>query len=194
MINHLLNLSFAKLGGEDVAPDEKKYADFTVWYIRPDGTLYSIVNNGDFVNECKQRVCSEMKDKLTDAEELIEGILKESQPPCMHRFSRYQDIKLTSIGALKWRGNLPPDNEVSKEAATTWFNRAGLKDWLDNAPSKGKLSAELHEILGKPTKRKKAIVRDFFCGPTSDSFWHWLEANAEKERITASSILAQKFM
>jgi hypothetical protein len=81
-----------------------------------------MVNNEAFVAERKQRVHHETKSAVTDTEELIAGLLQESQPPCMHRFSRYQDIKLASIGALRWRGNLPPDDEAPKDAAATWFD------------------------------------------------------------------------
>lgn len=187
LVDHLLNCDLAKLAGHDVEPDEEEYIDFTEWYRRPDGFFYSEDTKGTFVEECRERVRSEIE-LFSQAEELIAGILKESQPPCMHRFSRYQDIKLASIGALKWRGNLPSDEEAPKYAATNWFDDASLDGWLAGIPPKSQLQIKIYKALGIPTERKKSMVRDFFYSQRATQGWHWLEKTAEKRGTKAHSI------
>jgi hypothetical protein len=119
-------------------------------------------------------------------EELISNLLKISQPACQHRFSRYQDVKITSIGAHKWRGAVPPDDEAPKRQAAGWFERASLDGWLAGLPPETSLSRTLYDALGTRTERKRAIVRDFFCGPPVGA-WDWLELNAQRCGLTASA-------
>lgn len=103
-MNHLMNTGLAKMG-ESTESENLEYADFTRWW--PDFVWYTAEDKVAFIEECKQRVYDEMVESPKDAEELLSGILKYSQPPCMYRFTRYQDIKISSIGALKC-ANAPP--------------------------------------------------------------------------------------
>ena len=183
----LLHSSLAKLSGH-CDPDKRVYVDFTPWYSRHDGTEYSSESYPSLIEHLRQNVRREMESPSEDTEELIAGILKVSQPACQHRFSRYQDIKITSIGALKWRGNIPPDVDVPKYEARDWFEKkADLKGWLNGVPPTTDLLARLYDALGTPTERKKAIVRDFFCGPPEGS-WDWLVNRAERDGITVSAL------
>ena len=188
VVADLLHLSLAKLSGRD-DPETGVYVDFTPWYSQHDGARYSS-DSCPSLMECLQRIVRrEMESASEDAEELIAGILKESQPACQHRFSRYQDIKITSIGALKWRGNVPLDVDVPKHEAANWFEtKADLKGWLNGAPAGTDLLVRLYDSLGTPTDRKKAIVRDFFCGPPESGFFDWLDNRAKRDGTTVLAL------
>jgi hypothetical protein len=112
----------AKLSGRD-DPDEERYVDFTPWYSVGDGEIHALGDCASVFEQMNQSVRRELHSACEDGEELIAGILKESQPACQHRFSRYQDIKIASIGAVKWRGNIPPDVDVPKYDARNWFEK-----------------------------------------------------------------------
>lgn len=208
LVDDLMNyVSLARLAGEDDLKSAE-YVDFSLWYIRRDGNRYAANHqvapaNGHrwywknksmyaFAEECKQRITHEMRSVPEDAEELIQQILRLSQPPCMHRFSRYQDIKITSIGALKWRGNLPPDDS-SKAAWQTFVDdsKKGLSAWIEGISPSGELAMWLHKALGKATDRNIAIVREFLLadsrGDVSIS-WNWLVPQAQNEGSTAHFI------
>jgi hypothetical protein len=182
----LLRLSLAKLSGAD-DPDENAYVDFTRWYHGTDGTPFTLEGGEALISQLKRRVRQEMASVPDDAEELMAGILRESQPACQHRFARYQDIKIASIGALRWRGNVPPDTEVPKQAAAQWFEQASLEGWLKGLPPRRDLARKLYDALGAPTECKGAIVRDCLCGPPHGA-WHWLQRNAEEGGLTAAAL------
>lgn len=186
LITDLLELSLAKLSASN-DPDEDEYADFTQWYRGIDGAPFTVEKRETLVGILKQRVYQEISDTHSTAQELVVNILKESQPACQHRFSRYQDIKLTSIGALKWRGNVPPDVEVPRNAAAEWFEAVSLENWLAGLPPQTYLSRKLWDALGSPTERKKAIVRDFFRVLPTSGFFYWLDSKAKREDSTASA-------
>ena len=191
LVAGLLHLSLAKLSGR-YDPEGGVYVDFTPWYSRHDGTQYSSESYRSLIEHLQRNVRREMGSASEDAEELIAGILKESPPACQHRFSRYQDIKITSIGALKWRGNIPPDVDVPKYEARDWFEKkADLKGWLNGVPPTTDLLARLYDALGTPTERKKAIVRDFFCGPPESGFFDWLDNRAERDGTPVAALFAR---
>lgn len=207
LIDDLLNyVSLAKLCNRP-GTKEEMYPDFTKWYFMEDGRCYATPHNlasadgrrftwnnksmAGFVEELKQIVRNEMSSATQDQEELIASILKESQPPCMHRFSRYQDIKIASIGALKWRGNLPPD-DFPKANWQAFMNKAkvGLQSWVNGASPAGELAVRVQEALGKPTERGKAIVRDFLLADRRGEgvSWNWLVHKSQEDGITAGAI------
>jgi len=97
-----------QLTGEDVAAGDACH-DYSTWYVRSDGRLYGIRGEEAFVQERSAVVREELADRLPEAEELLAGILDGGRPACAARFPRYQDVHLASIGALRWRGNLPSD-------------------------------------------------------------------------------------
>ena len=187
VLDYLLLLSLAKLSGCD-DPGQERYVDFTSWYRSSDDARLTLEDRdrlvGQFIERAREAVCS----KPDSSEELITNILKESQPPCHHRFSRYQDIKISSIGALRWRGIVPPDTEAPKYAARDWFEEACLEGWLAGNPANTDLTQRLYAALGKPTERKKTIVRDFFHGPREPVIWDWLEENAHDRGLTATAL------
>ena len=185
IIDHLLRLSLAKLGGSP-DPDPICYSDFTAWYVGADGTAFTIENRDRQIERLKRQVFERMAEAPAQAGDLVTNILKPSQPPCQHRFTRYQDIKVTSIGALAWRGSVPPDTDIPKRKATEWFEQANLDGWLADRPPTTESGITLHAILGTPTEQKKAIVRDFFCGPPDGSFFGWLDDKANREGTTAA--------
>jgi len=168
-------------------PDEDEYADFTQWYRGTDQSPFTVEKRETLIDRLKRSVYHKMSDRLSAAHELVIGILRESQLACQHRFSRYQDIKLTSIGALKWRGNVPLDVDVPRNATTQWFEEAGLENWLADLPPVTDMSRKLWNAIGSPTERKKTVVRDFLMvPPTTSIFFHWLNDRAKREGSTAS--------
>jgi hypothetical protein len=185
LIADLLHLSLSQLGEGSVLA-EREYLDYSPWYVGQDGTCYATKDPASLLDGLKRRVRLQMRGAAEDGEELIAGILKESQPACQHRFSRYQDIKVSSIGAQRWRGNVPPDDEVPKGEAATWYERASLQGWLEGLPPEGAVQATLHAALGDSTERKQALVRDFFLrGPPGDGFWDWLNVQSRERGFTA---------
>lgn len=184
----LLQHSFTKLSGAN-DPDEELYENFTNYYLRGDGSYYSLKNYPSLLADLKGDIRRKMNHAPEDAEELIAGILKESQPACQHRYARYQQIKMASIGALRWRGNLPADVKEPKYKARNWFEReADLSGWLNHRPAGTKVSAALHGTLGTPTEQKRAIVRDFFRTPPAGGFFTWLETRTKEDGTTVATI------
>lgn len=189
LIADLSRLSLAKLSGAD-DPDPEAYVDFRPWYAGRGGTPCTTECRRSLIEKWAERARLETNGEPDDVEELISNLLKASQPACQHRFSRYQDVKITSIGALKWRGAVPPDDEAPKRQAAEWFERANLAGWLAGLPPETSLSRTLYDALGTRTERKETIVRDFFCGPPGDVFWDWLELNAQQCGLTAGARFA----
>ena len=190
-IGALGEVSFARLGGE-AQPGEGVYADFSGWDRRPDGTRYASGDRAAFRDDCTRRIRGALRDAPADAEALIEGILKDSPPPCVHRYTRYLDIQLASVGALTWRGNLPP-NAVPLAGWQAFLEaaRAGWESWLAGAPPPDDLAAAAHRALGMPTERKRAIVRGFLAadrlgGPSFD----WLQERARAGGYRARAAFA----
>jgi len=231
LVDHLvLRTTFAVLT-EGPAPESAGYADFSPWYLRPDGLRYGIPITGDawlgegetsrhdtaddalpalcpgsvqawpfgipgdedFVEESKAAVREELADHPEDAEELIEGVLRPSQPPGMHRFGHYQDIKLSSIGALKWRGALPADDESGTRWRGFWnAAEAGLQAWMEGSPPAGDIAAGIHEALGDATEQRRAVVRDFLLQPPPGSgCFEWLLRQAHQDGATQIGALAR---
>ena len=189
LVGGLLGTSLAKLAGIS-APDDGQYQDFTSWYASPDGTLYGAAEDDTLVNELCDSVRRQMSRDPMIADALLEGLMRPSQPACMHRYTRYLDIKIASIGALSWRGNLPPDNEVPKAEAAVWLGKAtdGVQAWLDTQPAMDELAETIRRSLGKPTERSRYVAQAFLLAPKTDLgtvFCDWLCGRAEEERTTA---------
>lgn len=183
-------LQLSKLSGRD-DPDEERYFDFTPWYSIGDGKPYILDDHASVLKHLGENARRELHSVREDAEELIAGMLEESQPACQHRFSRYQDIKIASIGAVKWRGNIPLDVDVPKYKARDWFEKkADLRGWLSDTPPTTDLLASFYGALGTPTERKKTIIRDFFCGPPEGGF-EWLVARAKRDGTTVSALFSR---
>jgi hypothetical protein len=128
-----------------------------------------------------------------DTDALLKGLLSESQPVCMHRFTRYQDIKLASIGALRWRGALPPDDEVPRAdwIAFVDTSRAALLAWAEGAPAHRDLASQLAGVLGARTSSRVAVVRDFLLSDYrgSDASWRWLGDHVRQmDALTARDV------
>ncbi|UCH42932.1 MAG: hypothetical protein JSW16_09040, partial [Dehalococcoidales bacterium] len=105
----LFRISMGQLSG-DGTTEEGSYDNIQL--LNRPGTKQHPQEHKDasLIEECSKVLHQEIPDNPFQVDELLKGILQESQPPCGQRFLRYQDIRLASIGALKWRGNLPVDN------------------------------------------------------------------------------------
>jgi len=205
LVDDLLNyVSFAAIGVDD-APKENAFSDFSAWYFADDGRLYATPRQGDAsrlpftdprfkkrVEELAQTVRQEMAGSPDEAAELIERVLRQTQPPCQHRFTRYLDVQIASIGALQWRGHLPPDG-LPKEAWETFREQAqgGLRTWAEGAPPPNGLPQRIHAALGPATELKRAVVQDFllagFWDEGDGAGWDWLVPKAQVDGTNAFS-------
>ena len=175
---HLDHVSIGPL-----APDalESRSADCQTAHVLPHGERYSLVQHDSLIGayaDAARRAQASPADEVAD---LIERICQPSPPPCIHRFTRYLDIQLTSIGALAWRKSLPPDTVPRAEwDAFLHDTRQSLLAWARGEPPDGDLAAPLYAVLGAPTPPKQAMVREFLLAETRgdgepDTCWRWLE-------------------
>lgn len=129
-----------------------------------------------------------VSDAAATAKELVSGMTQASQPPCMHRFERYQDIKLVSIGQLRWRDGVPADDTRHQWQAFWAAAEAGLRGWLDGVPPADHVAAGLHDALGRPNPASRAIVSDFLLQPPPDTgCFDWLLEDAHGRGAEAPS-------
>lgn len=224
LVDHLvLRTTFAVLT-DGPAPASGVYADFSPWYLRPDGLRYGIPiapdawlgegetsqcstaasslpalcpgsvqmhpfgipEEAEFVEQCKAAVREGLADRPGDAEELIDGVLRPSQPPGMHRFGRYQDVKLSSIGTLKWRGEVVEDDESGTRWRGFWdAAEAGLQNWMEGSPPADDVAAGICEALGEASEQRRSVVRDFLLQPPPGSgCFEWLLQQAHLDGAT----------
>ncbi len=208
LVDFLFNyISFAHLASQGSTAAE--FPCFRDWYVRSDGRPLALQHGltpdggqdsfyfqnettmaGD-VEELKERVRNAMPSATQDTEELIEKVFKGSQPPCMQRFSRYLDIRLTSIGALKWRGSVPADR--SKKAEMVRCKKEAtdaLSGWASDAPPCNQLAEQLYAILGEATEQRKSVARNFcrLLSPPKDPDigWDWLSATTQTMGTTVA--------
>ena len=126
----------------------------------------------------------EFADRPADAEDLLAHLLEQSRPLCAQRFLRHQDIRLASIGALRWRGHLPPD-DTPRDYWERLFRAAGdgIGSWLDGTQPSTDLARRTHQAEGDPTPRKRDLVTTFLAVPPQSSvFFDWLAQNANEAR------------
>jgi hypothetical protein len=105
----------------------------------------------------------------------------------MHRYTRYLDIKIASIGALRWRGALPSDAGSKTRWEAFWRDAEdALRGWEEGEHRGTDIATELRELLGEPTEERRAIVRDFLLQPPpGTAFWEWLA----DRRLPAAALL-----
>lgn len=186
LIADLLRVSLSRLGQPDAAV-QPIYADYATWYVTPDGRPLSSATLAERKRDLAHQVRSHPALPQSVAGELVSGLLGASQPACHHRFSRYQDIRISSIGALRWRGSVPPDDRAPRGAAAQWFEQASLEGWLEDIPPTTPLKKQLYAALGAASPRKRALVLGFFCGPPDGGFFAWLQERAEHDGSTVAA-------
>jgi hypothetical protein len=211
LVDDLLNYASLARCGNGRGEEKETYSDFSAWYWARDGTPYAVARLGDdsrqpFADPLFKERADKLADlvresmaSLEDAEQLISAIKRQTQPPCMHRFSRYLDVQITSIGALKWRGNLPSDPTPKAEwQAFTAQAQAALKLWASSAPEStepanpdSEIERRIYAALGVPTELKQSIVQDFvlfdFWDVGVTTGWTWLVQGAQTMGSTAYS-------
>ena len=164
------------------AVNDAAHARFSEWYQDRDLTSRVSQRSTDTdadtamrlkIRDINVRVISDLG--LATAEMLLRGILTESQPPCHHRFTRYLDIQITSIGCLKWRGNLPLSDLEDKQRSVQWLTQASsaARSWLAGHAPQDPLTVTIHDALGEPSPRKNALVADFLLADR-EAMFDWL--------------------
>jgi len=112
------------------------------------------------------RKCRDLETKIkTEMGRSARNFLVEAggsaEPACHFKFIRRVDILISSIGCLKWRGNLPPkDENITGRKKLT----ATILNILENYWRNGQLKADcdvstrIYRLLGKPNDSKKWLV------------------------------------
>jgi hypothetical protein len=171
-----------RLAGADTKPKQAEYADYSAWYASFDGQPLSC-DLSKAKAACKDRVLAGGSMPPAASEALVDGITRECQPPCHFRYSRYLDIKLASIGALLWRGQLPPDEDYPRTKAAGFLDAAAaaVREWADGKPAIDNMGKRIQFALGEANDRKVAMAREFFLQPKDDlgtQFWDWMLQSA----------------
>jgi hypothetical protein len=203
LVDDLLNYASLTQFERSRLIEHEVYSDFSAWYLAEDGTPCAVARVDDssrqpfadprlkdHVDRLVNVVRAGMSSCPEDAEKLISSIKRQTQPPCMHRFSRYLDVQITSIGAYKWRGSLPPETVPKAEwHAFTKQAQAALNAWVNDAPASSEIGQRIYAALGEPAEPKQAIVRDFglfgFWGVGDGPGWDWLVRGAQTEGTNA---------
>jgi hypothetical protein len=114
--------------------------------------------------ELETRISKEMGPK---ARNYLIDVGGSSEPACHFKFIRRVDILVSSIGCLKWRGNLPEKDESIKgrRKATKLFLDILEKYWeKDNYDENYDCETEkkVFDLLGKPDEFKRWLVACFW--------------------------------
>ncbi len=179
-LSHLIQLlskgvSLSRIGSSGVVP-ERTYTDFSKWYSCPS------------VPEAVERT---RKILGTGKDELISGMNLPDEPACQYRWPRYLDIKVCSIGAMRWRGNLPEDSAPKQPKQRFWSKvDAAFRTWQAKNEPKGTIASIIHEALGEYSEIKSAVLGQFLNEPPPGTdFCSW---TIEKSR-TAGLTPAARF-
>lgn len=162
------------------------YADFSPWYYREEAGRSATTNllflggagvRADKLTEAASAALAAESDVSDDLPaRLLENASSRCQPPCMHRYTRYLEVRAASIGALKWRGGLPPDPRPRSYWAALYSEASTAIDgWLAGAKPATPLGASIHEALGERDAAKSDMVHMFLKEPPSGTaFWEWM--------------------
>ncbi|MHB0877076.1 MAG: hypothetical protein ACYC5O_13650 [Anaerolineae bacterium] len=181
LLDHLLYAtSLSALGPRGAAAAD--YEDFSAWYRRA-GVAAGPVGHG-VPDGLAAAARATLAAETDSGEELLAQLLRSSggrcQPPCMHRYERYQEVRLASIGALQWRGNLPPDPRPRSYWSSVFDDAsAALQTWFDGRPPQTALAADVHAALGSRNPAKEGLVTIFLNQPPSSArFFDWMRQAA----------------
>jgi hypothetical protein len=151
LASRVMNCSFWGDNTRESAPD---LAPFTVHPL-PAGWQARMHN---LESEIRQEMVSAARDFLCD----VGG---SGEPACHFKFTRRVDILVSSIGCLRWRGNLPPKDElISGRRQITRDIMSVLEHyWLDaqlpgDRPDIKELRDELFGLLGEKDDCKRWLV------------------------------------
>ncbi len=102
-----------------------------------------------------------------------------AEPACHFKFIRRIDILVSSIGCLKWRGNLPPKDENirGRRQITQTYLDILEKYWTGNNKlgsdkQDSKVEQELFMFLGKPDDLKKWLVACLWKNIKNQTLFH----------------------
>jgi hypothetical protein len=105
-----------------------------------------------------------------------------AEPACHFKFVRRVDILVSSIGCLRWRGNLPPkDRTISGRRSITsqylaileqyWRESSG-SDPAVNGEDAGKIRDELFALLGERTALKRWLAASLWKNISNQTRFH----------------------
>ena len=166
-------ISLSRLASSSIIPD-RHYADYSDWY-----ACLSVEEASAAANRA-------LGDGATD---LISGMEMPGEPPCHFRWARYLDIKVCSIGALKWRGNLPTSSAPKKPKQRLWADLAdAFRDWLEGSTPSTATAERVHGALGERTDWKESVVRDLLTQPPpGTAFYDWITKRSAADGLTPTA-------
>ncbi len=112
------------------------------------------------MNELESAIRNEMGGRAAD---FLVDVGGSSEPACHFKFIRRVDILVSSIGCMKWRGNLPEKdlNISGRRQITKQYLEILENYWIDKKkPIKNDSEAEekIINLLGEPDELKKWLV------------------------------------
>jgi len=106
-----------------------------------------------------------------------------AEPACHFKFIRRVDILVSSIGCLRWRGNLPMKDATitGRRQLTSDYLGALESYWNVTGSANGGLAQDLHALLGEPTDFKRWLVASLWKGIKNQTLYQaypmkrWIE-------------------
>jgi len=186
---HLGALSLDVMTGTDAEAERgEPYADLCGWYRgEHDEDLLRLSDPAAlraYSDRCHAALCREG----STAEGLLDLMARESQPPCMYRFLRYQDRQIAAIGAMV--PTVAPPDDRSKECWRAFWSdaRRCLEGWLRGQNEPTPMGARVSSALGARDGLKVQLVSwRLREPPPGDAFFPWLTARAEQTGSTVRS-------
>ncbi|MHA2281806.1 MAG: hypothetical protein ACXAC5_13265 [Promethearchaeota archaeon] len=175
LINDALSIRFFIFQEDNTPPEE--YQNYSNWYINLDGTEFEV--NGDVWQRFKtksRRAIKNLSTNQNDLKELEEIITRETSPWCAFRYNRFYDIRISSIGILKSRGKVPPD-DGTRQKNYRFFdeirNYLQIK-WPNNEKVQDPYLLQIGKVLGVPTLMKKRLIEILLEKPVNEREWEWI--------------------
>ena len=182
-LSHLVEVlrrgvSLSRLGSSEVVP-ERVYSDYSSWYSCP--------SVPDAVGRARAVLG-------TGGDELISGMELPGEPACQYRWPRKLDIKVCSIGALQWRGALPPDSAPKEPKQAFWGQVSdAFQTWLGGREPGSETASRLHQMLGAHSESKAFVVREFLDQPPPGiGFFDWVTDQSKSRGLIPSAIFADE--
>ncbi len=167
--------TFNVISDDPVPPGELKVVDFYDLYDMEGGGYYY-----DLEPPSQQVVGweEEIDEKVEEPTAFVDWLRQWSCAPCQWNFRELQEGVIANIGRLQWN-MLYCHSRVPRESAIQayWLS---LEKWANNTLPEGAedhieqgVCERVHELLGKKTRLKAYLVRNFLLGEGRGCFYTW---------------------
>lgn len=146
---------------------------------------------GDWHNRMKELERAITRELGRQAHDFLCDVGGSAEPACHFKFMRRIDILVSSIGCLKWRGNLPPKDENIRGRRTitkayldvleSYWRDTTVSPEVADIETTASLKKELFELLGKQTLMKRWLVASLWKNVKNQTQFHafpmkrWIE-------------------